>query len=353
MNSSLIKKYTYDPNELFFRCKIIPGVVRKKIDFVQIETCARCNLACIACDVHRRLKKKAFMDLNTFKKVIKNFPDLKRVDLVGIGEPLLNPHLPSIIDYATKKGIKTEIYSNGTLFREKLIPCINAGLSFLNVSIDAANLEIFEKYRRGAKFRNVVDNIVLADNYIKKTKKDLVISFNCMMSRNNWNELPGIVELAHNLNIKNITMDPIHQWGGGRSDNYNISFFGMDRNYALKIAEEAAVLADKYKINLYMPALDRIGDEDKFDEYYCTWPWNTPSIKINGDIAACTLTEDKNMIFGNILKTPLKKIWNNKKYNAFRDTFFTKNRYKVCKNCQMLLSWGLHESKLLELRKQK
>ncbi len=345
----LINKYIFDPNELFFKNRILPGNTKRRIDFVQVETCARCNLNCLACDTKRRKNKKAFMNLETFSTIISNFPYLKKVDLVGVGEPLLNPYLPSIIKFASQKRIKTEIYSNGTLFIKNLKPCIRAGLSFLNISIDAANPKMFAKYRKGAKLNEVIRNVRYAVKLIKRMKSKTIVSFNCVVSRENWREIPNIIKLASMLGISIITTDPIHHWGGARLDNSNNSFFGINKNHAISIALKAAKMSEKHGITLYMPALDRIGEERNFKNYYCPWLWNTSSIKINGDVATCTLTEDKKMIFGNIFKAPFKKIWNNKNYNEFRKSFLKNQRHIVCKNCQILLGWGLHKSKLSKL----
>lgn len=290
------------------------------------------------------------MNLSTFKKIIKQLPDLKKVDLVGIGEPLLNSHLPSLIHYLTNKGIESEIYSNGTLFKQRLEACMNAGLKYLNISIDSANPKVFEKYRRGAKFQAVCDNIAYAVALKKQKKLQTTISFNVMVSRENWKEMPKLVVLAHTLGVKNINIDPIHDWGGAKKNHNTISFFGIDKKHALTIAKQACSLAEKHSVNVTIPPLHRIGCENCFDDFFCIWPWNTASIKINGDVSACTITENKKMIFGNVFNQPFLEIWSSDAYEKFRNSFFTRKRYPNCKRCQMLLSWGLNRSKLEELK---
>lgn len=81
----------------YFRGEIISGVSRR-LPFltllpveVRIECTTRCNLKCIMCrNQNSPAKPNRDMSLEEFERVISQFPHLKRADLTGQGENLLN-----------------------------------------------------------------------------------------------------------------------------------------------------------------------------------------------------------------------------------------------------------------------
>ncbi len=78
------------------------------------------------------------------------------------GEPLLHPDLPKFVAYAKEKGVLDVFFNtNATLLtKEKSIALINAGLDRMTVSFEGCEPEMYERSRVGAKFQQVVDNVV-------------------------------------------------------------------------------------------------------------------------------------------------------------------------------------------------
>ncbi|NMC61813.1 MAG: hypothetical protein GYA55_01455 [SAR324 cluster bacterium] len=76
---------------------------------VEIDICSACNLRCNFCfhgdadEIKKSRVQFGLMNMGLFTKVIddlKKFPSLvKKVKLFEFGEPLLNPHLPEMINY--------------------------------------------------------------------------------------------------------------------------------------------------------------------------------------------------------------------------------------------------------------
>ena len=77
------------------------------------------------------------------------------------GEPLLNPQLPSILDYAKRRGIlETIINTNATKLDEKMSEeIINSGLDIMIYSFDGGTKDIYEKMRPGRFGKNSFDVI--------------------------------------------------------------------------------------------------------------------------------------------------------------------------------------------------
>ncbi len=109
----------------------------------------RCNLACIHCYAHAN-KDYARREL-TLSEGYDLIDDLAQfgvpVILFSGGEPLLREELFSWVAYATSKGIRAVISTNGTLItREKAKRLKDLGLSYVGISLDGLE-EVNDRFR--------------------------------------------------------------------------------------------------------------------------------------------------------------------------------------------------------------
>ena len=143
---------------------------------VDIEVAAVCDLACPHCfrqhivTPDKVMKKElAFNIIEQIKRM--NVPSMK---FNWRGEPLLNPDLPEIINYAKQSGVlETMINTNATKLDEKnSINLINSGLDTLIFSFDGGTESSYQELRPGRfkenLFKDVYANIV---NFSKIKKK--------------------------------------------------------------------------------------------------------------------------------------------------------------------------------------
>jgi radical SAM protein with 4Fe4S-binding SPASM domain len=176
---------------------------------VQMEVTTKCNLKCEMC---LRSKEQAGavnsdMSLDLFNSIISQlrYPT-RHINLVGLGEPLLNPQMFSMISSAKKHGFTVSLISNFTLIdREKSLALIDSGLDFLYVSFDSGIKSIFERIRTGACFEEVIDNVKL----FVRTKKEVKANkpaffFKSTISRRNFEEIQRLVKLAESLGVEGI-----------------------------------------------------------------------------------------------------------------------------------------------------
>jgi len=75
---------------------------------VQIESTTYCNAKCSMCGrtmvyTGKNPKKPKHMSFQKFKKIMLKLPYCKYIDLQGLGEPLLNPDLISIIKFCKER----------------------------------------------------------------------------------------------------------------------------------------------------------------------------------------------------------------------------------------------------------
>lgn len=108
---------------------------------VMVEPVFGCNLRCKTCwgvlDLEGR--RPHLMDWELFCKFVDGIPkSVESIVFSLMGEPLLHPRLHEMIDYAADKGLRTILFTNGTLLEGENVRRIAASqLSVLNVSIEA------------------------------------------------------------------------------------------------------------------------------------------------------------------------------------------------------------------------
>ena len=134
---------------------------------LRISITPRCNYHCVYChpmgmemsdppgtvttdDVRHFLRAAASLDMDA-------------VRFTG-GEPLVRRELPEMIEAAAATpGVRdVAVTTNGTLFRRRHRELLDAGLSRVNISIDAMNPEVFKHLTRGGEIAQVWDAIGLA-----------------------------------------------------------------------------------------------------------------------------------------------------------------------------------------------
>jgi MoaA/NifB/PqqE/SkfB family radical SAM enzyme len=114
-------------------------------------------------------RKTSYLSMSKFRKIIDEFPFLEKISLVGAGEPLLNSELFDMIDYCKVKKIRVGFATNGMLMSEKTSEkIISSGLNWLNISMDGATKDTYEKIRKGADFNLLINNISMAKMIISK-----------------------------------------------------------------------------------------------------------------------------------------------------------------------------------------
>ena len=185
---------------------------------IDIEVAAVCDLACPHC--YRQFistpdkvmsKKLAFKLIDQASKL--NVPSMK---FNWRGEPLLNPFLPEIIDYAKQKGVlETIINTNATKLDEKMSKkIINSGLDLLIYSFDGGTKKSYEKMRPGRfkknNFEEVYNNIKNFSNIRKKmnssfprTKIQMVLTDDTYKEQKEYFSL--FKEIVDDVSIKQYT----------------------------------------------------------------------------------------------------------------------------------------------------
>lgn len=155
--------------------------------FVLMEATNACNLRCRMCFIYgENVEKKreiGFIKKESWQPAIDeigSWPASTTLDLHGAGEPLLHPDLFDIVSYAKSKDNTTVGFlCNATLLdKEKAQAVVETGVDWIGFSVDGAQKEIFEYYRKGAVLEQVEENIEYFLS-IKKGKPTTYINMVC------------------------------------------------------------------------------------------------------------------------------------------------------------------------------
>lgn len=146
----------------------------KALTSLIIEPTNTCNLRCSFCFVTEGMEREGgFMDLELFKKVIDDCPDLEHLCMHNWGEPLLNKQLFDMFDYASAAGVQHIVMNtNGTLLTEAMIErLISSPLTILRFSIDGSP-ETYQRVR-GVELAKIEKNIKRLKEVRDQRGKDL------------------------------------------------------------------------------------------------------------------------------------------------------------------------------------
>jgi len=168
---------------------------------LNIEVTTQCNLECAMCMRRVWNEESGDMSLEVFQALVPVFPEIETINIIGIGEPLLNDNIFEMIRLGKENLPSNGTFSlttNATLIDEQIASkLVASGIDDLVISLDGACAETYNKIRNGANFDDVLKKVEL----IKQAKEAagvnaprIGIEFVAMKS--NVDELPQLVDLA-------------------------------------------------------------------------------------------------------------------------------------------------------------
>src|SRR3954462_6282126 len=130
---------------------------------LQLEVTSACNLSCAMCLVSYRPridKAHGAFPMALFRRLLDENPELTRLTLQGLGEPLLQPHLVEMVELAKVRGIQVGFNRNAMLLtRARADRLVALGLDWLHVSLDGATAATHEGIRDGADFDRITGKL--------------------------------------------------------------------------------------------------------------------------------------------------------------------------------------------------
>jgi len=285
-----------------------------------IEPTNLCSLACKFCptgDINLLCqfnRPQGMMDYKLFKKIIDDLKvfnsKLKKLYLYKDGEPLLNPRLIDMIQYAKDKDVAEEIriVTNGTLLNPSINrKLIKAGLNLIQISINAVSDEGYYKIcNRKINYEKLVENVT--DLYKNRGSCQIHIKFlDCNRSdKERTKFIKDFEKISTSINI-----ETLHGWSMS-----SIKDFTLGTN----------------------PTTTPDGVPFIHKEV-CPYPFFSLAVNFNGTVSICCIDWSHSTIVGDLRKQSLHEVWTGKKLFDFRVMHLKKERCRnrTCKDCQYIL----------------
>jgi uncharacterized Fe-S cluster-containing radical SAM superfamily enzyme len=243
---------------------------------LQIETTNHCNGKCVFCPVPTMKRKRGFMDVDLFKKIINDAVEMQPQDVLLFlnGEPFIDPHLFDRIAFVNEKlpHSRVVLYSNGNLLTaEKARELAKLRVGAVNFSVNAVTEEGRQAIM-GLPLEEAVENIL------------------------RYRMLDPTVNIAASL-----VMDPAYV-AGYESEEFK-QFF-TERGIIPRLflpGNWAGKLRPTYQTR-----------------QVCCRPTSHMAVLWDGRVALCCFDVEGEVILGDLNNETIKGVWNGERFSHYR-----------------------------------
>lgn len=300
---------------------------------LDVEPTNYCNFKCEHCQVTHWDKPRGRLTPENLRRLLDQLPRLRHLKLQGMGEPLLNKQLCSMLHASESRGLELELTTNGSVGSAGVVEQL-AGLrrTTLTFSIDGATAESFARIRVGGDLGRV--QATIADVLLRRAgrKRPRVVVWTVASSQN-VSELSDIVRLCAKLGVDQLTLSPfVSDWGKGESVvGRHVGGIQVPPGQA----SLQAALADAKQVarGLGLPlSINQSSFLSRSKK--CKWPWTSAYVAVNGDVVPCCIVADASVAkMGNVYDEEFSTIWNNARYRELRTRIAEHDPPAYCRNC--------------------
>ncbi len=322
------------------------GNTARTLPVVILYVTEGCNLKCITCSYRDAMPGEL-----TLEEIEELALQLKKLGLKHIvysgGEPLLRRDFVQICEVFARHHVKQSLLTNGLLM-EKRIKDIYSYFQEIIVSLDGASAETHNLIRGVNSFDLILKGIKTA----LSLKKEKYLSIRCVIQKNNFTEVPALVDLAKSLGAKRVsflTADVLsdafgRNSNGGTVNNESILLNGagskefreiinsMITNYKNEFAN-GFISESPAKMTRLADYFDAHLGKNDFPVNTCNAPMVSAVITSTGEIQPCYFLPS----YGNIRKRKVNEMLNSDSIKATRSK--VKNfEIERCKTCVCTLN---------------
>jgi radical SAM protein with 4Fe4S-binding SPASM domain len=319
-----------------------------------LETTNRCNLLCTTCPrTYADLEPEADMAWELFTRIVDQVPNVARVVLHGVGEPMLVKDLPRRVRHLKERGIYVLFNTNGTaLTPRKGRELAEAGLDELRVSLDAADAATFRLVRGTDDFQRILRNVAaFTEMQAREGLAAPRVSLWLTGLRETIAQLPEFVRLAREIGVKEVYLQRLvfcedTPFGMARPDQALFARLTRDEAQHLAAAEaEAARLGISFNASGATEPGESLARKDEESPWsLCRRPWTVMYVTANGRVLPCCIAPFSqagygNYTLGDATQQALREIWNSRAYRDFRAALHSDSPPRCCAGCG--LRWSL------------
>ncbi|QIW22971.1 radical SAM protein [Sulfolobus sp. S-194] len=299
----------------------------------------KCNLKCLHCYINASPQGDEGLTKDEALNLVDQMAEIKIPLLImSGGEPLMRRDFFEIAKYASERGLRLALSTNGTLISKKVAEELKEiGFLYIGISLDSPYPEFHDK------FRGVEGAFDLTVKGIKNAiEAGLNVGLRFTITSRNIDQIDDYIRLSLNLGVKRITFYHISASGRGKELKdwmYNPEQY---KKFINKLIEYAKELKGKIEIETTLAPFDGIyiakilAKDEKELEEYLKFVENSGgcgrkmiSIYPNGDVYPCQFIDFYKL--GNVRQKPLKEIIQN-----IPDFFVNTDKYLTgkCATCE-------------------
>jgi len=215
---------------------------------VSYSITTKCNLKCKHC-YSSSVEQAAHDELST-EEALHLVDDLSRwgigLLIIDGGEPLCREDLLDIVRYASSKGIRTTIGSNGTLIDEAIArKMVDAGVMAVAISVDGADAVTHDSFRGvDGAFEQTLRGIEACRN------ASLPFQLNMVIRKDNLSQLEGMLQMAVDLGANAAEVFDLVAAGRAKDECKDLVLSLGERKQAM---EQLAQAQEDYPIVIRVP----------------------------------------------------------------------------------------------------
>ena len=318
-----------------------------------LEVTNRCNLLCETCPrTFETLEPPADMSWSLFTRIVDQYPNIARVVLHGVGEPMLVKDLPRMIRHLKDRGTYVLFNTNGTLLQQKKFQgLIDCGLDELRVSLDAADRATYLKVRGKDFFQRIVRDVgkfIAWQREVGATAPRVSLWLTGL--KETVAQLPDFVRLAAQMGVQEVHLQRLvfddAGYGMARAES---SLFEQTRAEEQAAIEAAQAVGATLGVTLDASgatepglSLKRQAEDQPWST--CRRPWSLMYFTAHGRALPCCIApfsarDYATYTLGDATQQSLREIWNGAAYGSFRDALLSEQPPTACANCG--LRWSL------------
>lgn len=287
----------------------------------------KCNLKCAHCYINAN-EGKGGEELSTEEgmMLIDQIAEVAKPTLIlSGGEPLLREDVFELARYASKRGFKVTMGTNGTLLGDRVAKRLkSSGVRKIAISLDSSMPEKHDE------FRGVKGSWERAVEGIRACRRNGIdVQINTTITQRNYNEIAGILDLAERLGAKDLHAFFLVPTGRGK---------GLEKAPAAYEKMLVTILKEgmKHKINVKptcAPQFARLVKQMGFKPRRrwsrgCIAGLSYCRVYPTGDVTPCPYLP---ISLGNVRERSFKEIWfDSKVLKALRDFNNLKGRCGAC-----------------------
>lgn len=256
-----MEKYSpYSELKIFHHVDRIQGLLKgERVSpiYIRIKPTNVCNQNCFYCGYAndllydgRQVDKRESISWDCMERTLKELAEMKvkAVTFSGGGEPLCYHSIRETLRLVQSLGIDYSIITNGQALEGEIVDELK-NAKWVRISFDSSKAETYEKVRRVSTYSKVVQNIA---NFALNKGENCTLGINCVITKQNAEEIFDICKMIKELGADNIKLSPIMVKEG--EEDYHVQIKEIVKEQIIQakqqLENENFQIVDKYSNDL-------------------------------------------------------------------------------------------------------